>query len=60
MSGLTLVPISIRAAGQFVRAAGYVQEALLPARSWASEYLADGGRHDQSEPAGRIRWGAAA
>jgi hypothetical protein len=37
MSGLTLVPISIRAAGQFVRAAGYVQEALLPARSWASE-----------------------
>lgn len=48
--------------GASPRAAGFEQEALLDARSWADEYTqTDGkGRQDQSTPAARVRWGAAA
>lgn len=42
--------------GASPRAAGFEQVALLDARSWGEEYLADGGRTDQSTPAPRVRW----
>jgi|SRR5215469_14943437 len=42
--------------GASPRAAGFEQIALLDARSWADEYRIDGGRHDQSTPAPRVRW----
>lgn len=45
--------------GASLRAAGFEQEELLPARSWADANVARV-RHDKSEPAARIRWGAAA
>ena len=45
--------------GASLRAAGFEQEALLPARSWAAANVARI-RHDQSTPAARVRWGAAA
>jgi hypothetical protein len=49
--------------GASPRGAGFVQEELLAARSWADEYTdaADGKpRHDRSEPFARIRWSAPA
>lgn len=45
--------------GASLRAAGFEQEPLLPARSWAEASVARE-RFDQSEPAPRVRWGAAA
>jgi len=42
--------------GASPRAAGFEQVALLDARSWEDEYRIDGGRHDQSTPAPRVRW----
>jgi hypothetical protein len=42
--------------GSSPRAAGFAQEALLPARSWAEENTGDRQRSDQSTPAARIRW----
>ena len=46
--------------GSSPRAAGFEQTALLDARSWAEDYKHDGGRHDQSTPAPRVRWETAA
>ena len=45
--------------GASPKAAGFEQEALLPARSW-QEANVSRRRFDRSEPAARIRWGAAA
>lgn len=45
--------------GASPKAAGFEQEALLPARSWAEEN-ASRVRHDRSKPANRIRWGTTA
>lgn len=45
--------------GASPRAAGFEQVALLPARSWAESSVART-RHDQSEPAERVRWEVAA
>lgn len=45
--------------GASPRAAGYEQIELLPARSWAEASVARE-RHDQSAPAERVRWEAAA
>lgn len=46
--------------GASPRGAGFEQTALLDARSWGDEYRIDGGRHDQSTPAPRVRWEVAA
>jgi hypothetical protein len=45
--------------GSSLRAAGFVQEALLPARSYAKSNVTRL-RVDRSEPAPRIRWTSAA
>jgi len=45
--------------GTSPRAAGFEQEALLDARSWADSNVSRE-RFDQSTPAARIRWGMAA
>lgn len=44
--------------GASLRAAGYEQTALLPARSWAAASVARA-RVDRSAPAARVRWEAA-
>lgn len=45
--------------GASLVAAGFEQEALLPARSWAEANVSRT-RFDQSTPQARVRWGAAA
>lgn len=45
--------------GASLRGAGFEQEALLDARSWAEDSVARI-RHDRSTPAARVRWGATA
>jgi hypothetical protein len=45
--------------GASLRAAGFEQEELLPARSYAKSNVARR-RFDKTEPAPRIRWGTAA
>jgi hypothetical protein len=45
--------------GASLRASGFVQEKLLPARSWAEDSVSRE-RFDRSEPAARIRWRAVA
>lgn len=44
--------------GSSLRAAGFVQEALLPARSHAKSNVTRV-RHDKTEPFPRVRWGIA-
>lgn len=44
--------------GSSLRAAGFVQEALLPARDWSVANVSRV-RHQKTEPFPRVRWGSA-